>query len=82
MLQIVYNNTNDKIYGTDRLVNIKTEKQQEQLRSMDDFTLDFEELENAASSNKVKEIRYYSEIPIINKAIQSLGNKFKPLTIS
>lgn len=82
LVQIVYKNTNDKIYGADRLVRIKTEKQEEQLRSMEDFNLNFDTLKVAAASDKVKEIRYYSELDTINGQLKSFGDKFKPLTIS
>lgn len=82
LLQIVYQNSNDKIYGADRLVNIQTEKQQETLRSIDDYKFNFENLKTAAASPKIKEIRYYSDIKDINDNIGSLGDKFKPLIIS
>lgn len=81
LVQIVYQNSNDKIYGVDRLVRIDTNKQQEQLRSMEDFSLDFTRLKEATASPKVKEIRYYSEIASINEAFKFFGEKFKPLTI-
>lgn len=82
LVQIVYKNTNDKIYGADRLVRVKADKQEEQLRSMEDFSLDFDALKAAANSNKIQEIRYYSELEIINDQLKSFGEKFKPLTIS
>lgn len=81
LLQIVYVNNNDKLYGTNRLLTLKTDKQQEQIREMEDFTLNFDNLKAAAASPKVKEIRFYTEIATIATAINALGDKFKPLTI-
>jgi CRISPR-associated protein Csh2 len=82
LFQIVYSSDNQKYYGTDRLVDINSEKRQEQIRNIGDFEFNFKELQNAAISDKIKEIRYYSEIPAINTAIKAMGEKFKPLTIS
>ncbi|MBK9744170.1 MAG: hypothetical protein IPO94_15020 [Saprospiraceae bacterium] len=49
---------------------------------MEDFNLNFDTLKVAAASDKVKEIRYYSELDTINGQLKSFGDKFKPLTIS
>lgn len=81
LLQIVYNQPNDKIYGTDRLIKIKTEKQEEEIRSMqDDFTLDFKKLVEISTSEKVKEIRFFTEIEEIEKQLTSV-DKFKKLSL-
>lgn len=82
ILQIVYSKPNQKIYGADKLIEIKgtDEKKDEQWRGFDDYDLKIEKLIKAASSDKIKEIRYYTEIESI---AQLFGNnaKFKPLAI-
>ncbi|KUK60341.1 MAG: CRISPR-associated protein, Csh2 family [Bacteroidetes bacterium 38_7] len=82
LMQIIYSDSNDKLYGTDKLISINSEKEEEQIREMDDYSLDFTKLAEKASSIKVKEIRYYTEIPTIEKAIIDLHNqKIKPMTL-
>lgn len=81
LLQIIYNQPDDKIYGTDRLIKIKTEKQEEEIRSMqDDFELDFKKLIEISTSVKVKEIRFFTEIEEIEKQLASV-DKFKKLVL-
>lgn len=76
LLEIVYAQNNQKIYGVDRLIklNRKDDKKGEQLRSMDDYKLDFEKLftqmgkiengkvEEALKNSKIKQVNYYTEI--------------------
>ena len=82
LLQIVYNNANDKLYGTDKLISINSDKEEEQIREMADYTFDLGKLGEKAFSEKVKEIRYYTEIPTIEKAIADLKqSKIKPMTL-
>ncbi|MCA0234498.1 MAG: type I CRISPR-associated protein Cas7 [Bacteroidetes bacterium] len=80
LIEIVYNQPFGKIYGVDRLVKItpKDNKRGEQLRSMDDYDFDFSGLLSIISSDKVKEIRYYTEIDSIKSAFTD--DKFKSLT--
>ncbi len=65
LLQIVYAKPTKKLYGVDRMVDIKpkADKRGEQLRSRDDYELDFSALLEAAKDEKVKEIRFYTEDP-------------------
>jgi len=82
LIQIVYNSPNDKLYGTDKLIAIGSSKEEEQIREMIDFEFDFSQLGTAATSEKVKEIRFYTEIATIEKEITALNNsKIKPLAI-
>lgn len=74
LLQIIYKNSNDKLYNVDKLISIRSDVEEEQLRDMNDFTFDFSKLDEAASCEKVKEIRYYTEISGIEEAINLLGN--------
>ncbi|MFW5871745.1 MAG: type I-B CRISPR-associated protein Cas7/Csh2 [bacterium] len=79
LLQIVYKEPTDKLYGTDRLISLETEKEEEQIRSMDDYTFNFDKLDEVVASDKVKEIRYYTEIDSIKT--QLTGEKFKEMKV-
>lgn len=80
LLEIVYTEQFGKVYGVDRLVKIvpKDNKRGEQLRSIDDYDFDFSSLLAIISSDKIKEVRYYTEIESITKVL--VGDKFKLLT--
>lgn len=67
LLEIVYAISNQKIYGVDRLIELKPkdDKKGEQLRSIDDYKLDFSKLIVAATSEKVQEIKFYTEIEAV-----------------
>jgi CRISPR-associated protein Csh2 len=65
LIQIVYNQPFQKIYGIDSLVDKKLKNEEmkdEQIRSLDDFQFDFTKLIKAAASVKIKEVRFYTEI--------------------
>lgn len=79
LLQIVYNNKTDKVYGTDKLISITSEIRDEQLRDLADVQFNFDKLKEISDSNKIKEIRYHSESHEIINAIKSLGGKFTEL---
>jgi CRISPR-associated protein Csh2 len=78
LLQIVYSEPNKKIYGLDRLIKLNCKKAtEEQIRSFEDYTLDFSEFKQAVSDDKVvKEVRYYTELEMIKEQFKS-DNKFK-----
>lgn len=84
LLQIVYNQPFQKIYGVDNLIG-KTNKDEqmsdEQIRSFDDFTFDFSKLIDASNSDKIKEIRFYTEIDEIKNEFSGMA-KFKELDFS
>lgn len=83
LIQIVYAEPNQKIYGVDRLITIdrqQSAKRDEQIRSSDDYKLDFTELKRIAESNKVAEIRYYTEKADWKNEFSQL-NKFSEMTI-
>jgi CRISPR-associated protein Csh2 len=83
LIQLVYNNPNDKLYGTDKLIGINSSKEEEQIREMGDYDFDFSQLDTTAKSDKVKEIRYYTEITTIAEEIRALKNsKIIPLSLS
>lgn len=80
LLQIVYSEDKSKIYGADRLIKMdKGDKRGEQLRSSDDYVLNFDLLIEKAASDKVKEIRFYTENVIIK---EKLTGKTKFVEIS
>lgn len=82
LIEIVYAANNQKVYGVDRLIKInpKDDKKGEQLRSMDDYDLDFTKLIEAASTDKVFAVNYYTEIDAIKKKFEG-NQKFKALSI-
>src|SRR5690606_24145862 len=55
LLQIVYNNKTDKVYGTDKLISITSEIRDEQLRDLADVQFNFDKLKEISDSNKIKE---------------------------
>jgi len=70
VVQVIYANNYDKIYGIDRLIEIKAkdeQKTEEAFRSRDDFNIDFSKFSEKVKSEKVKEIRYYTEINELDK---------------
>ncbi|MCF8356835.1 MAG: type I-B CRISPR-associated protein Cas7/Csh2 [Melioribacteraceae bacterium] len=92
LLQIIYSDTNNKLYGLDRLIKLDTkvngeeEKKDEQLRSIDDYKFDLSKLEEIAGDKRVKEILYYTEVQKIKDAIEiqskEENSKFKELKLS
>lgn len=82
LLEIMYAQNNKKVYGVDRLIQHtpKDGKKDEQIRSMDDYELDFSRLFEKIQSDKIKEVRYYTEIESIKKEFQG-KDKFKELQL-
>ena len=82
IIEIVYAAANKKIYGIDRLIKLKSKdgKKGEELRSMDDYDLDFTQLFEVAKSDKVATINYYTEIEKINLEFKG-RNKFIELIV-
>jgi len=82
LLEIEYTKNNQKIYGVDRLIELKTKdyKKGEQLRSIDDYELDFLKLVAIAATEKVEKIKFYTEIASIKSLL--VGNpKFEAITL-
>ncbi len=82
LLEIEYAQTNQKIYGIDRLIKLepKDHKKGEQLRSMDDYKLDFAKLFEAANSPKMQKIKFYTEIESIKSEL-SMNPKFESIVL-
>ena len=81
LLEVVYSESNKKLYGIDQLVKLtkSKDKEDEQLRSMEDFDFDFTKLIEASSSDKVAKIKYYTEIKSIKEKFSSI-EKFEEMT--
>lgn len=79
LVQIIYTNADEKLYGVDRLIKLESEKRDEQLRSIEDFKFDFSKLKEASQSSKVKEIRFFTEIKEIENALK--GDKFQKIQL-
>jgi CRISPR-associated protein Csh2 len=82
LIVIEYSENNQKIYGIDRLIELKPKdnKKGEQLRSMDDYELDFSKLLDAASTEKVEKIKFYTEIDSIKSELADKP-KFESITL-
>lgn len=80
LLRIIYADPNKKLYGADRLIKLNAKKAtEEQIRSIDDYDLDFSALKTASQNSVVKEIQFYTEIDSIKTALQ--GDKFKEMKL-
>lgn len=77
LLEIEYAEAKRKIYGVERLISLNPNegKREEDIRNMDDYTLDFQRLIEVANSDKVSKVKYYTEIDAIKKLLQ--GPKFE-----
>jgi len=81
LLEIEYTQNNQKIYGVDRLIELKPkdDKKGEQLRSMDDYELDFSKLITVAATEKVSKVKYYTEIEVLKTVLSSNKEKFEEI---
>jgi CRISPR-associated protein Csh2 len=61
LIQIVYSESNKKLYGVDRFIKLVSEKREEQIRNSDDYTLDFSALQDVSNSDKVSAVNFYTE---------------------
>jgi CRISPR-associated protein Csh2 len=82
IIEINYAQNNQKIYGADRLIQMKPkeDKKGEQLRSMDDYELDFSKLITVAASEKVEKIKFYTEIESIKSKLAG-NSKFEEMKL-
>lgn len=80
LLEVVYTQSNKKIYGVNQLVKVlnKEGKDDEQLCSMDDYQFDFSGLEEVAKSDKIARVKFYTEVETI-KDILSKIEKFEEI---
>lgn len=82
LLEIIYSDTNKKIYGVDQLVKIKAKggRKDEQLRSMEDFDFDFTELIDKAKSDKISKVKFYTEVEAIREQLEG-KDKFEQMSL-
>jgi CRISPR-associated protein Csh2 len=71
LLQIVYADQNKKLYGVDRFIKLTTDKQEEQIRSGEDYKLDFTILKAmVAESDAVKQVNFYTETTDVRRELE------------
>jgi len=82
LVEIVYAESNKKIYGSDRLISIKprNEKKGETIRSMDDYDFDFTRLTALQTDERIAKVRFYTEIPGIEEELKKY-TKFEKMAI-
>ena len=84
LVEIAYAESNKKIYGADRLISIKNKdnKKGENIRSMDDYDFDFTKLIALQNDDRIAKVRYYTEIPEIEKELNPKKNtKFEKMEL-
>ena len=81
LLIIDYKENFDKLYGVDRTIKLVPNEslKDEQIRSMDDYTLDFSKLKELAKNDKIEKIRFYTEIDGIKNELNS--EKFEEMSL-
>lgn len=81
LLIIDYKENFDKLYGIDRTIKLEPNKgmKDEQIRSMDDYALDFSKLKELAKNDKIEKIRFYTEIDKIKNELN--GEKFEEMSL-
>lgn len=81
LLIIDYKDNFDKLYGVDRTIKLKPNEglKDEQIRCMDDYTLDFSKLQELAKNDKIEKIRFYTEIDKIKNKLN--GEKFEEMSL-
>ena len=82
LLVIDYKQDFDKVYGVDRTIKLEPNEEgmkDEQIRSMDDYALDFTKLKELAKNDKIEKIRFYTEIDEIKNELN--GEKFEEMSL-
>lgn len=81
LLVIDYKQDFYKVYGVDRTIKLKPNEglKDEQIRCMDDYTLDFCKLKELAKNDKIEKIRFYTEIDKIKNELN--GEKFEEMSL-
>lgn len=82
LLVIDYKQDFDKVYGVDRTIKLEPNEEgmkNEQIRSMDDYALDFTKLKELAKNDKIEKIRFYTEIDKIKNELN--GEKFEEMSL-
>ena len=81
LLIIDYKENFDKLYGVDRTIKLVPNEglKDEQIRSMDNYTLNFTKLKELAKNDKIEKIRFYTEIDEIKNELN--GEKFEGMSL-
>lgn len=81
LLIIDYKENFDKLYGVDRTIKLEPNEgmKDEQIRSMEDYALDFTKLKELAKNDKIEKIRFYTEIDKIKNELN--GEKFEEMSL-
>lgn len=81
LLVIDYTQSFDKLYGVDRTIKLEPNEgmKDEQIRSMDDYALNFTKLKELAQNDKIEKIRFYTEIDKIKNELN--GEKFEEMSL-
>ena len=81
LLIIDYKENFDKLYGVDRTIKLVPNEglKDEQIRSMDNYTLNFTKLKELAKNDKIEQIRFYTEIDEIKNELN--GEKFEEMSL-
>ena len=82
LLVIDYKQDFDKVYGVDRTIKLEPTEEgmkDEQIRSMDDYTLDFSKLKELAKNDKIEKVRFYTEVDEIKNKLN--GEKFEEMSL-
>lgn len=81
LLVIDYKQSFDKLYGVDRTIKLEPNEgmKDEQIRSIDDYALDFTKLKELANNDKIEKIRFYTEIDKIKNELN--GEKFEEMSL-
>lgn len=82
LLVIDYKQDFDKVYGVDRTIKLEPNEEgmkDEQIRSMDDYALDFTKLKELAKNDKIEKIRFYTEIDKIKNELN--GEKYEEMSL-
>ena len=82
LLVIDYKQDFDKVYGVDRTIKLEPNEEgmkDEQIRSMEDYTLDFSKLKELAKNDKIEKVRFYTEVDEIKNKLN--GEKFEEMSL-
>lgn len=81
LIQIVYTQPTKKLYGVDQLITLESDKREEEIRSRDEYQLNFDKLIQASQKEIVQQINFYTEDEKIQSALngQSKFNEVKEL---
>ena len=82
LLVIDYKQDFDKVYGVDRTIKLEPNEEgmkDEQIRSMDDYTLDFSKLKELTKNDKIEKVRFYTEVDEIKNKLN--GEKFEEMSL-